>query len=237
MRTIRKGAGAGCLYSVRAGARVTGAVWPPQEAGCVEEIREVLIDEQGALCAYCMQRIRPRGYRDGQPQRGGMKIEHWLARSTHPGHTYAWHNLLGVCGGEYLDARGVVRRCDASRGATPLHIHPAGGARSTTELQFRRLLPGGEPPPYPGVWIHGTTAQARQDIETLNLNAEHLVRNRRAALDVVDRMLQRAGTSTQYRGVLRTLWRESSRPGKLAPYARVVRDDLEKKMRRQGMTL
>lgn len=238
MRTIEKGSGVRCLHAARAGAPVSGFVWPPQEEGCVDSVRSELIAEQGSLCAYCMQRIKTHGYRDGRPGDGGMKVEHWLDRATAPGRMYDWDNLLGVCGGEFADPNGMVRHCDASRGATRLHIHPAGGTalRPEDELEFKRRPPGQQARPYPGVWVHGRTEEARRDIEVLNLNAEHLVRNRRSAVEAVSRRLLQADSKGRIRRSLRIIWNEATGDGALPPFARVVQEYVQKQMRRRRMT-
>ena len=239
MRRIEKAAGATCLHAARAGAPVTGYVWQPEIEGCPDEIRQRLVEEQGAICAYCMQRIKPHGYRDGRPGDGGMKIEHWLDRSKNEERMYDWDNLLGVCGGEYVDARGKVEHCDKSRQALDLYVHPATDTapRPETVMAFERRPPGGGSPPFPGVWIHGKTDEARSDIDTLNLNAEHLVRNRREAVDAVDMALRNARNDSAARQILRAMWREvTASTGDLPVFARLVREHVEKKMRRYGMS-
>ena len=67
LKTIAKSSdGPDCLVEAKAGAFAAGYVWPPPIAGCSDEIRRRLLEEQGGLCAYCMQRI----------QTTKMKIEH-----------------------------------------------------------------------------------------------------------------------------------------------------------------
>ena len=52
------------------------------------ELRERLLEEQGHLCAYCIQRITGKG---------AVKIEHYEKRTTE--NQLEYKNLLAVCSG------------------------------------------------------------------------------------------------------------------------------------------
>jgi uncharacterized protein (TIGR02646 family) len=81
-----------------------------------DELRAALAAEQGALCCYCMGRIRADG--------GFMKIEHWRSRANHSDDQLRYQNLLGGCkGGEGqpLD----LQHCDTRKGNADLQWNPA----------------------------------------------------------------------------------------------------------------
>jgi uncharacterized protein (TIGR02646 family) len=54
-----------------------------------DDLRDSLVAEQGAICCYCLQRIRPT--------QDGMKIEHWHCQRHHGDEQLDYGNLLGAC--------------------------------------------------------------------------------------------------------------------------------------------
>ena len=69
------------------------------------DIQESLLEEQGALCAYCMCRI----------DKDNMKIEHWNPQSIAPNLSLDYQNMLGVCkGGEGNSKK--FQHCDTKKG-------------------------------------------------------------------------------------------------------------------------
>lgn len=89
---------------------------------------ELLLKEQGHICAYCMRRIPDE--RKGTPH---VKIEHWNARNGEHGETcgpygaLSYDNFLAVCSGNQNDwSKGKEEKltCDASRGNKKLVVNP-----------------------------------------------------------------------------------------------------------------
>ncbi len=252
VRTINKGREPECLAVHRreakradkeSGGTNTGDAWNLSE-GCPESIREALCVEQGYLCAYCMQRIRPHGYRSNLHNKGGMKIEHWADRSSHPARMYDWDNLLGVCGGEYRGGGELVQHCDTSRGNRPLVVHPKTESPPRPERVF---FFSASPPPTVDcpkgqrLWIRvaedlpeGLANAIVGDLESLNLNADHLAKNRHSVLVELRHALSRCDDINKF---LRQKWRAVTRPGvqDLPPFAGVIKDYVEKKMRSKGL--
>jgi len=258
VRTIDKRSEPPCLAELRREARrietetgrpSAGDDWNP--GACGDSVRRSLHDEQGGLCAYCMGRIKPHGYRSELHELGGMKIEHWDDRSSHPERMYDWDNLLGVCGGEYRGADGLVEHCDTSRGSAPLHVNP--GTRSPPRPEDAFVFKP-TPPPEPdpdrpgpshqrqGMWIHPRVHDSTEarDIETLNLNADHLVKNRHAAIEELRLALSKHGSLGEQavRSWLRRRIDTATRPGPsgLPPFAPLIADYVRKKMRAKGMS-
>jgi uncharacterized protein (TIGR02646 family) len=59
------------------------------------EVRKRLSEDQGALCAYCMDRIDPEKLgADGKPT---TRIAHWMPIDADPSLALDWKNLLGSC--------------------------------------------------------------------------------------------------------------------------------------------
>jgi uncharacterized protein (TIGR02646 family) len=254
MRTIDKHAEPACLAELRREARriatetkrpAKGDDWNPEH--CAGSIRESLHDEQGGLCAYCNGRIKPHGYRSEFHPRGGMKIEHWDERSIHPARMYDWENLLGVCGGEYRGSDGLVEHCDTSRKENDERLHVNPGTRTPPRPEdvfaFKSTPPDPSAgPARQGVWIHAVDPQGASDIDTLNLNADHLVRNRHSAIEELRLALGRLGRNrnkgeTTIRELLRRRLATATTPGPrgLPPFAPLIADYVRKKMRAKGM--
>ena len=94
-----------------------------------EKVRQMLISEQGHLCAYCMRKIPDERVTD--ETNPGIYIEHWSARNAPDGSdaegALNYNNMLVVCSGNQYDktAKGKSRlTCDAKRGNRPLKVNP-----------------------------------------------------------------------------------------------------------------
>lgn len=213
MRGISKGEQPTCLVVLQAGPAVS---WSEVPGDCKAHMRRALIQEQGALCAYCEGRIR-----DSPSQ---MKIEHWSARHEDAQHglIFTWSNLLGVCCGE----SGAEAHCDTYRGRLPidkqeLQLHPA----QTRDVQSLFRMRGD------GTLV-SDDARAQADLETLNLNCALLKRNRVAALEQARR---RAGGYSRgdLERALRALLVPNAR-GELTEYLSVFERYYQKKLRAKG---
>ncbi len=124
------------------------------------DINDFLLEEQKYICCYCMSRI----------SREKMRIEHWDSRSEFSDSHVIYSNLLGACtGNEGAD----VTHCDVHRGSIPLKINPTS---AICEQQIKFKFVSGE--------IDSNDDDIKKDInETLNLNYERLVKNRKATFD------------------------------------------------------
>ncbi|TAE76242.1 MAG: TIGR02646 family protein [Bacteroidetes bacterium] len=60
-------------------------------------VQEALLDEQGYICAYCMQRISTE--RNKKLNKPRIEIEHYLPQQTYPNEVLNYQNMLGVCNG------------------------------------------------------------------------------------------------------------------------------------------
>lgn len=252
MRTLAKGREPQCLADARREARrlqrKTGKAPVPEDwdAGVCDadqgepnHLRAALVRDQQKLCAYCMGRIQPRGYLHSAPSAGGMKIEHFVARSQDPRRIFDWDNLLGVCAGVYRGPNGRVDHCDTSRGATPLLLNPTdpGGSRPEVALEYTSERPANAPGESPGLWLRPCAGHEdiAGDLSALNLNAEHLAYNRYAARDSLRRQLQRAQRKGGTGAVRRLLLQHqadlrSAPPTTLPEYAGVLLDYVERKL-------
>lgn len=230
MRRIRKQKEPECLAAARRDIRSMGAAspddWETLGSSCKEEVRRALAAEQLGLCAYCTRRLdSSRGARDDDPRAGGMRIEHWAARSVEPARTLDWSNLLGVCGG-ILDAHpiGVEHVCDKARGDRALELDPA--HRDIDVQAMFRYTAQGE--------IRSDDPRAQRDIETLNLQAATL----RAQRSEVWRRQGEALRSDGSMATLRRMLQGARTPGpggRLPPFAPLVEYYATRKLRQRGV--
>jgi uncharacterized protein (TIGR02646 family) len=133
-----------------------------------DELRKSILSEQGELCAYCMCRITT----------DDMQIEHYLTQKKNPQEELIYSNLLGVCKGNEGHPN-KMQTCDRHRGDQPLTADPRNGLTfSTISYSVHGEIKSSDP-------------QIHHDLkQILNLNANHLVSNRRHALDALTRSLQ-----------------------------------------------
>lgn len=131
----------------------------------MDDLRGSLVAEQGGICCYCMQRIRPNAE--------GMKVEHFECQQKHPSKQLVYSNLLGAClGGEGLPGR--FQHCDTKKGDADLSRNPANPADQIES--FIVCAASGR--------IESSDPKLQNEIEqVLNLNLPFLVRNRKAVLD------------------------------------------------------
>jgi len=212
MKTIRKGQEPPSLTEHRCtpGATYNGYMGK-------DELRECLVRDQGSICCYCMQRIRP--------SYNGMKIEHWHSQTGYPEEQLDYGNLLGAC----LGNEGQPRRqqhCDTCKGDRELRRNPADPSHQIEE--FIHYLPNGE--------VEAPNDQGlNQDLrEALNLNLPFLVNNRKAVLDQFKALLGRdKPLGRQYLERMLADWsRMNGR--ELKPYCGVVIYWLKKRLKRVG---
>ena len=103
------------LYRKTAGATYNGF----QSADRMRELRQRLVSEQGAICCYCMQRIRPTN--------NAMKVEHWHCQKSHATEQLNYGNLLAACLGNEGEPQ-EEQHCDTRKGYKTLSRNPANPA-------------------------------------------------------------------------------------------------------------
>lgn len=170
MRHIRKGQEPPSLLEYR---QEPGATYDGLPQGAKDEIRKQLAREQGYLCCYCMQRIKPDLH--------GMKIEHWAPQAD-PSTRHReldWKNLLGACKGNE-GAPWRDQYCDTRKGDAHLTLNPTDPSCE----QRLRYLPDGT--------IASDDQVMNADLSrTLNLNYACLKNNRKAVLDALVNAMHR----------------------------------------------
>ena len=158
-----------------------GSTWGSVGHDIKAAVRQALVRDQGALCAYCERRITGEDDERGRPR---MKVEHWRAQSS-SAEGLRWRNLLGVCLGGTNVPRGELH-CDSSRGNAPLFLHPVEG-EGPDPIDHLSYTAGGE------VRARTGHPDVDRDLRALNLNAAVLRRGRQAVYDELRARLERDG--------------------------------------------
>ncbi|MDY5738287.1 MAG: retron system putative HNH endonuclease [Candidatus Onthomorpha sp.] len=135
---------------------------PGVDYNAIPELKNALLDEQGYLCAYCMQRI----------SEDTMKVEHIKPRSKNKELNFEYKNLVACCkGGEgYSEDR---QHCDTKKGNTEISIDVFNDDDIKTISYSSRT---GE--------IKSSSTEYNKDInDILNLNCSYLKRQRISVLN------------------------------------------------------
>lgn len=210
MRTIRKGKEPRSL----AEARVAGATYDTLDTRTKVELRAELVSNQGALCCYCMSRIRP----------DACRIEHYRPQSTSPEEGLAYTNLLAACHGNE-GAPPAQQHCDVRKGNRTIRFDPR---HPSTHVDGIRYGADGD------AKVADVDHQHELD-SVLGLNLEHLKRNRRQAIETVVRELSRgAWDLTRVRRTLARCGDESLQ--ELMPYSGAVAWKLRRYLQKQAST-
>jgi uncharacterized protein (TIGR02646 family) len=151
--------------------------------GCDKEsIRLSLIKEQGALCAYCMQRISNEW--NIVLKKFKTEIEHYKSQDVYNGENgnpdlrLNYSNMLGVCNGNAGEPS-HKQHCDKSKDSEvnktylPLIINPLNrNCLDLIEYNASGIISAKDP-------------RINLELNTiLNLNEQNLVRNRKSAIDI-----------------------------------------------------
>lgn len=207
MKYIKKGIEPASLTEFRA----AGGKHFDDYRGKVELSRK-LMEEQGFICCYCMQRIKPET----------VHIEHWKPQSLFPEFQLNYKNLLAVCDGNEGQPK-HLQHCDRRKGNTGITVNPM-------EPQCESFVK------------FGTNGEVYSDDETvsreltgvLNLNNQALVINRKNVLDFVIRKLMAENREGAWsKAVLRKeirKWEDTGTDGKYEPFCRIVIFHLKKKL-------
>ena len=179
------------------------------------ELKDSLLKEQGYLCAYCMARI----------DEGHMRVEHFKPRSHYPDDTFTYGNLLACCQGKTQGES----HCDTSKGDDEIKLSPLEPSCVNT-LSYESGTGA----------IKSSNKDYNHDLDTLNLNAHIVKRNRRDVLRGVIMALPPAQTKTQRGSEFNSStrshqlkrWRSVDEEGKRRAYCGIVIYFLEKKLKK-----
>lgn len=156
-------------------------------------LRRQLSREQGHLCGYCMTKLRVTKpeylftAEDKQEPPRESRIDHWAPRESMPMLSLTWGNFVLACrGGERHGGAGAEPElpeyaaqyhCDKRKGKTSITLNPL---RPVIESQVSYRANGRIARPGAGPEKHDTDLD-----DTLNLNATHLMLNRKRVLEEV----------------------------------------------------
>jgi uncharacterized protein (TIGR02646 family) len=135
-----------------------------------DDLRRQLAEEQGFLCAYCMQRIRP--------ENGDTKIEHFHPQTIYSSEQLDYSNLLLCCNGNKGN-RPPDQHCDTKKKNTEIKYNPAVYPSIEQTVRYER----------DGKIVSEDSEWNRQINEVLNLNYSRLRLNRKSVLQAVDQAL------------------------------------------------
>lgn len=211
MRDIQKGQEPQSLTQHRSNTHSDYNNYPHKD-----DLRQALVLEQGGICCYCMQRIRPNS--------DDMKIEHWHSQSPnkYPNKQLDYANLLGACkGGEGQGTPHKQQHCDTRKSDSDLSRNPANSAHQIEPLL--KYLPDGT--------IISTDPQFDQELnDVLNLNLPLLINNRKAVLDAFTKALSGNVGNLAWQRILRK-W-ENNNGGELEAYCGIVIFYIRRKLNR-----
>ena len=138
------------------------------------DIRISLLEEQGHICCYCMQRI----------EIDKMKIEHYQSQSDFPKLQLEFKNMLAACEGEILTEKGIILHCDSAKGKKNLDFLNPNSKVKKHILQNLKYTASGE--------IISTDQEVQKELEEiLNLNQEQLRVMRKGVIDALVDMIKK----------------------------------------------
>jgi uncharacterized protein (TIGR02646 family) len=171
-----------------------------------DDLRLALLEEQGYLCCYCMNRIQT-------PMQNKMKIEHFQSQHQFPELQLDFKNLLASCkGNENSDLKGF--HCDKSKSDKFISLNPT-DATIMRQIKFGRQ---GQ------IFIQNELWQKEID-DILNLNVETLTVQRQSVYKGVTRFLQKEfGGTHPTKAVLnkKIKWWSEKKNGKFEPFCTVA---------------
>lgn len=171
-----------------------------------ETLQKQILEEQGYLCAYCMQRISTIA---------DMKIEHVLSQDEHPERQLDYSNLIGCCQGGEGKPRSV-QHCDTHKGKYSLSKNPAHpGTDKVQESIYYN--PDGQ--------IFSTNSLLNKEIDTiLHLNLPELCNNRKRIFKVVRGELSKLSQNASKAHIRKLIqnWTNKNADGQLKPLAGVA---------------
>ena len=132
-------------------------------------LRQQLLEEQGYICAYCMQRI---SLDLNKNHKAKIEIEHYLSQKNFPEGDLNYQNMLGVCNG----ISNGIEHCDKSKKDFNLKILNPLKVQSSENL-IDYTLKG-------QIISKSNNLDVKNDVNSiLNLNNQQLIQFRLDALD------------------------------------------------------
>lgn len=194
---------------------ITGADYDDLPSKAKEAIRNSLIEEQGSICGYCMQRI--------PNSNGNMKIEHIKPQSLYPKHDLDYNNMIGCCMGNEGKPR-ALQHCDTRKGNQEITISPLDRA---IEAQITFTRDG-------RIRYYNDDCSKQTEIdEILNLNCQQLRDNRAAVIQGIRDALSRKNKSQSWsRASINTYLNTIKNKERKIPYYQIAIWYLEKKLRK-----
>ncbi|HBF33117.1 TPA: TIGR02646 family protein [Candidatus Sumerlaeota bacterium] len=180
-----------------------------------DKIREQLLEEQGHLCAYCMQRIT----------KSSMKVEHWHSQAKHDGEQLDYANMLGCCTGGQEEQPPQNQHCDTKKGNRDISYNPS-NPHHVQRMKISYLANG---------TIGSEDSRFDEEINAvLNLNWARLKENRKSVWKSVEEALSRKSGPRSEKEIrnLITRWNRRDVENHLQEYCGVAVYFLEKRLRR-----
>lgn len=109
MKYIQKEKEPNCLTAYK---KQSDASFKGLDSDCKKEIRQSLLEEQGYICAYCMQSISEDWNKKLNKYK--VEIEHFKSQHRHPTLTLDYKNMLAVCNGN-ADESSHEQICDKAK--------------------------------------------------------------------------------------------------------------------------
>lgn len=159
-------------------------------------LRNSLLEEQGFICAYCMRRIPSKDENSNELSR----IEHLKSQNKYPEKQLDYSNMVVCCPGA-IDHN---YHCDKSKGDFDVSFDLFSDQFISTILYRSKT---GE--------IYSTNEKYSFEMnDVLNLNNRLLMRNRKAALDGVIKVLKKKGWTKTNITVFLKIWNNKRKNNK-----------------------
>jgi len=183
-----------------------------------DDLRDSLLEEQGHICCYCMQRISINQ----------MKIEHRKSQSQYPELQLNYCNLLGACKGNDGEPKHLPRHCDTSKGEQEITINPVDKLKNCEKLiKYRNN----------GRIYSDDPVIDKELNKIMILNTQTLVNNREAIIDQIKEDITRIKGKTAAWPISEVKKKiqqyESQTDGKYKPYCQVVVYFLKKRFAKE----
>lgn len=141
-----------------------------------QNLKKALLIEQGAICAYCMQRISLKQNHILKKPR--IEVEHIQSQQGHPDKDLNFENMVGVCNGNL----GGVEHCDKSK--KNLALQKLDPTKKDCESLISYSTSG-------EILSISNNKQVMSDLnKVLNLNNQHLIDMRKSSADIAIDLLK-----------------------------------------------
>lgn len=138
-------------------------------------LREALYEEQGGICAYCMQRLD----NEKEETKTSNRIEHIQSRDKHDDLKLVYTNMVMCCSGLIRKGRIDHVFCDRKKKNDDIHFSPL-DASFIASLSYHR----------PNGMLFSVNTVWQKDLDiVLNLNDKLLMANRMAVLRAIKQRL------------------------------------------------